>query len=83
TGLQPYPQTTGANVVFLAITPNGLKEALRLAADSGPPVSDAISEQAYGAQKAKGLSRFSYPLGAREPLVLEGRARYHRPASPR
>ena len=62
-------------MVFLAITPNGLKEALRLAADSGPPVwcgADAISEDDYCARKGKGLSRFIYPLGARDPLVLEG-----------
>jgi hypothetical protein len=66
---------TGANVVFLGITPNGLTEALRLAADSGRPVwcgADAISEEAYTARKEKSLSRFIYPLGARDTLVLKG-----------
>lgn len=61
-------------MVFLAITPKGLAEALRLAAVSGRQVwcgADAISEEAYTARKEKGLSRFIYPLGARDPLVLE------------
>lgn len=61
-------------MVFLAITPNGLTEALRLAADSGRTVwcgADTISEEAYTARKEKGLSRFIYPLGARDKLVLE------------
>nr|WP_301334581.1 hypothetical protein [Variovorax dokdonensis] len=48
---------------------------MRLAADSGRSVwcgSDAITEEDYGARKEKGLSRFIYPLGARDPLILEG-----------
>lgn len=62
-------------MVFLAITPNGLTEALRLAVDSGRPVwcgADAISEEAYTALNEKNLSRFIYQLGARDTLVLEG-----------
>jgi hypothetical protein len=62
-------------VVFLAITPDGLNDALRVAADSGSPIwcgADAIPEQAYLALKAKDLSRFIYDLGDRDPLALEG-----------
>lgn len=62
-------------MVFLAITPDGLTEALHLAEGSGRPVwcsADAISEEAYSARKQKGLSRFVYPLGARDPAILAG-----------
>lgn len=55
-------------MVFLAITPAGLKDALRLAAGSGTAAwcgADAISEQAYGELKAKNLSRLIYELEAR------------------
>jgi hypothetical protein len=65
----------GENVVFLAITPSGLKDALRVAADSGSAVwcgADAISEEAYATLKGKRRSRFIYDLGTRDPLVLEG-----------
>lgn len=61
-------------MALLAITPNGLKDALRLAADSRTAVwcgADAISEEAYGELKVKNLSRFNYELGARDPAVLE------------
>ena len=61
-------------MVFLAITPAGLKDALRVAADSRTAVwcgADAISETTYGKFKGAGLSRFIYDLGGRDPLVLE------------
>jgi hypothetical protein len=62
-------------VVFLAITPFGLKDAMRDAARSGAAVwcgADAITEQDFTALMGKGLTRFAYALGARDPLVLEG-----------
>lgn len=62
-------------MVFLAITPNGLKDALREATRSGTAVwcgADAVSEQDFAALKGKGLTRFAYALGGRDPLVLEG-----------
>lgn len=71
-------------MVFLAITPNGLKDALREATRSGTAVwcgADAVSEQDFAALKGKGLTRFAYALGGR-PAGLRGRARCHRPASP-
>jgi hypothetical protein len=62
-------------VVFLAITPMGLKDAMREAAGSSTAVwcgADAVTEQDFAAMMGKGLTRFAYPLGARDPLVLEG-----------
>lgn len=61
-------------MVFLAITPVGLNDALRTTVDSSTPIwcgADAISEDAYEALKVKNLSRFSYELGARDAEVLE------------
>ncbi|MDQ0074841.1 UTP-glucose-1-phosphate uridylyltransferase [Variovorax boronicumulans] len=61
-------------MVFLAITPSGLKDALREAAGSGTAIwcgADAVSEQDFAVLKGKGLTRFSYALGAREQPVLE------------
>ena len=61
-------------MVFLAITPSGLKDALREVAGSGTPIwcgADAVSEQDFAVLKGKGLTRFAYALGAREQLVLE------------
>jgi hypothetical protein len=49
-------------VIFLAITPIGLKDALREAASSGTAVwcgADAGSEQDFATRKAKGLTRFA------------------------
>lgn len=62
-------------MVFLAITPRGLKDALREAENSAATVwceADAISEEDFAARKGKGQTRFKYELGARDPLVLEG-----------
>lgn len=62
-------------MVFLAITPGGLKDALRVAVSSGTTVwcgADAVSEQDFAALKGTGLTRFAYELGARDPRVLEG-----------
>ncbi len=62
-------------MVFLAITPGGLQEALREAAGAGTAVwcgADAISESDFSALKGSSLTRFDYELGARDALVLEG-----------
>lgn len=62
-------------MVFLAITTRGLKDVLREAANSGTAVwcgADAVSEEDFAALKGKGLTRLTYELGARDPLVLEG-----------
>ena len=55
-------------MIFLAITPSGLTEALRVASatDAIWCGSDAISEKEYEASTAKNLSRFTYELGDRE-----------------
>jgi len=55
-------------MIFLAITPSGLTEALRVAgaADAVWCASDAISEKEYEASTARNLSRFIYELGDRE-----------------
>mgnify|MGYP001067628169 CR=1 FL=1 len=61
-------------MVFLAITPGGLNDALRKADGSTTAVwcgADAISEGDFAAQKGTKLTRFAYELGARDPFVLE------------
>lgn len=61
-------------MVFLAITPRGLTDALRESANSGTAVwcgADAISEEDFAARKTGSLTRFTYELGERDPLVLE------------
>lgn len=61
-------------MAFLAITPDGLKDALREAASSGTAVwcgADAISEEEFTALKGQGLTRFVYKLEGRDLLVLE------------
>lgn len=65
--------TSKKNVVLLAITPNGLKDALREAARSGTTIwcgAGAVSEEDFNALKVPGLTRFNYPLEERDPLVL-------------
>jgi hypothetical protein len=62
------------NMVFLAVTPAGLEDALRESDKSGAAVwcgADAISEQAYAARRPKTLSRFTYDLGERNAHFLE------------
>lgn len=58
-------------MVFLAITSNGLAEALRQAADTHAVWcgSDAISEEDWASLGAPDLTRFVYPLGDRTLLV--------------
>ncbi|RTQ34487.1 hypothetical protein EJP69_08640 [Variovorax gossypii] len=61
-------------MVFLAITPRGLQDALQEAVNSATEVwcgADAISEEDFAARKGKGLTRFQYELGTRDPLILE------------
>jgi hypothetical protein len=61
-------------VVFLAITPRGLKDALREFSGSRTAVwcgADAVSEEDFVALRGAYLTRFSYELGARDPLALE------------
>lgn len=58
---------------FLAITPAGLAEALRVATatDAVWCGSDAITEEAFAELKAPNLSRFNYSLsgdGAKEAI---------------
>jgi hypothetical protein len=51
--------------VFLAISPQGLKEALQLASSTGSPVwcgSDAVSESEFELLTGKSVTRFIYPL---------------------
>lgn len=60
-------------MVFLAVTPNGLKEALREAASSNSTVwcsADAISEADFDALEVPSLTRLDYLLEGRDPLVL-------------
>jgi hypothetical protein len=71
-------------MVFLAITPNGLSEALRLAA--GSPVwcgADAIAEQEFTELRGRNVTRFIYSLMDQGPQVLADAVatiREHHPA---
>lgn len=56
-------------MVFLAITPYSLKEALRLAGEQSHAVwcgSDAISERAFS-ELREPLTRLDYPLSLLDP----------------
>jgi hypothetical protein len=60
-------------MVFLAITKNGLNDALRTAAEIDAAVwcgVDAISEGDYSNRQHKNLSRFDYELGNRDGAAL-------------
>lgn len=60
-------------MVLLAITPDGLEDALRVAAATGASVwcgADAISESDYGSRRSVSLSRFIYPLQGATPEML-------------
>ncbi|WP_326536753.1 hypothetical protein [Pseudorhodoferax sp.] len=62
-------------MVFLAITPRGLKGALQEAAGSDAAIwcgADAISEEAFAALFGVNLTRFSYELGTLDANTLEG-----------
>lgn len=60
-------------MVYLAITRNGLAEALRIAAAINGVVwcgADAISEADYANSQHQNLSRFNYELGNRDKAAL-------------
>ena len=62
-------------MVFLAITPKGLAEALDLAKANSAPVwcgSDAIGEAEYSTVREAKLSRFIYPLSDQSKSIIEG-----------
>jgi len=62
-------------MVFLALTPVGLVEALRVRRDTADAVwcgSDAISEADYAALEEVNVSRFIYPLQGTPGDVLAG-----------
>lgn len=62
-------------MVFLAVTPTGLQDALRHAASSDAAIwcgADAISEADFDALDHRNLTRFSYELGGREDEVMDG-----------
>lgn len=60
-------------MVFLAITPKGLSEALNLGRNLSPIWcgSDAIGEAEYSNLRAANLSRFIYPLSGQSKAVIE------------
>lgn len=60
-------------MVFLALTPVGLAEALRVRGDKEDAVwcgSDAISEADYDALESANVSRIVYPLQGQDSEVL-------------
>ena len=62
-------------MVYLAITPKGLAEALNLAKANSFSVwcgSDAIDEAEYSNRKTSNLSRFIYPLSGQPKSIIEG-----------
>lgn len=62
-------------MVFLALTPVGLAEALRARGDTSDTVwcgSDAISEADFAALEDVNVSRFMYPLRGEPSDVLAG-----------
>lgn len=62
-------------MVFLAITPKGLAEALALAKANSSPIwcgSDAIGEAEYSNLRGANLSRFIYPLSGQSNSAIEG-----------
>jgi hypothetical protein len=62
-------------MIFLAITPAGLRNALQVADANISAIwcgSDAISEVDYGNLKGRNVSRFNYALGDETQNVLDG-----------
>jgi len=62
-------------MAFLALTPAGLAEALRVRGDKPDAVwcgSDAISEVDYAALREANVSRFVFPLLGQSDDVLAG-----------
>lgn len=60
-------------MVYLAITSEGLRHALRAAEKSAAPIwcgADAISEADFENLECTSLTRFSYPLGGESNEVL-------------
>ena len=75
-GVRPFLRSDQVMpIVFLAISPNGLKEAIELASATGSAVwcsSDAVSEEEYQSLQGLPVSRFSYPLSGESLDVLQG-----------
>ena len=62
-------------MIFLAITPLGLEDALQVVDVSISAIwcgSDAISEVDYENLQRRNVSRFNYALGGEEKNVLDG-----------
>jgi hypothetical protein len=62
-------------MIYLAITPQGLEEALHTAAEMGAAVwcgSDAMSEEEFDTFVGADVTRFNYPLNDASPDVLVG-----------
>ena len=59
-------------MIYLAITPEGLAQALAVASkdDAVWCGCDAIDEAAYNASPPRGLSRFDYSLGGDDAAVV-------------
>lgn len=68
-------------MVFLAITPRGLTDALRQAEGTGAPVwcgAEAISEEDFGVLDARDVTRFDHALDWRDlPGALGTIAEHH------
>lgn len=67
--------TKEQTLVFLAVTPDGLRVAQQEATSSGAKIwcgADAVSAQDFAILNGKGVTRFAYELGARDPQVLAG-----------
>lgn len=62
-------------MVFLALTPAGLRHAIALSKASPFPIwcgADAVSESDYEALDAVDVSRFIYPLAGESREILQG-----------
>ena len=74
--IQRYPPETQfllVQMVFLAITPSGLQEAMKVRSDKSTPIwcgSDAISEEDYGLLRGENVTRFIYPLSGENSDLL-------------
>ena len=80
-------QQKRTTMVFLAITPEGLQQALIAAEKTGQPLwcgLNAISQEAFSAMAGSGLSRFDYALDPKDTDTLAGALdtiAQHHPAS--
>jgi len=62
-------------MVFLALTPAGLRRAIDFSKASPFPIwcgADAICESDYEALQAVDVSRFTYPLAGESSEILQG-----------